>query len=100
MNAVCLFLQQRQRAATTQSQGDTAAIKTKLLPTVFKWEGGGKDVYITGTFNNWTTKIPLVKRFDDYLSKELSHQFLGLGPVPLKLLELPLFLASQTFCSF
>lgn len=100
LNAVCLFLQQRQRAATTQSQGDTAAIKTKLLPTVFKWEGGGKDVYITGTFNNWTTKIPLVKRFDDYLSKGLSHQFLGLGPVPLKLLELPLFLASQTFCSF
>lgn len=90
MNAVCLFLQQRQRAATTQSQGDTAAIKTKLLPTVFKWEGGGKDVYITGTFNNWTTKIPLVKRFDDYLSKGLSQvsYFLELTSKKL-LLNLP-----------
>lgn len=55
----------RQRAATTQSQGDTAAIKTKLLPTVFKWEGGGKEVFITGTFNNWQTKIPLVKSSHD-----------------------------------
>lgn len=62
-----LFLSfQRQRAATTQSQGDTAAIKTKLLPTVFKWEGGGKEVFITGTFNNWQTKIPLVKRLENY----------------------------------
>ena len=23
------------------------------LPTVFKWEGGGKDVFITGTFSDW-----------------------------------------------
>ncbi|VDN16476.1 unnamed protein product [Dibothriocephalus latus] len=29
------------------------------LPTVFKWEGGGKDVYISGTFNGWKSKIPM-----------------------------------------
>lgn len=23
------------------------------LPTVFKWEGGGKEVYLTGTFTDW-----------------------------------------------
>jgi len=31
----------------------------ELVPTVFTWTGGGKDVYITGTFNNWKEKIPL-----------------------------------------
>lgn len=25
----------------------------QMLPTVFKWDGGGKDVYITGTFSDW-----------------------------------------------
>ena len=33
----------------------------KVLPTVFKWDGGGKNVHITGTFSNWKT-IPMVKR--------------------------------------
>lgn len=33
------------------------------VPTVFKWEGGGKDVYISGTFNGWKSKIPMVRRF-------------------------------------
>lgn len=37
----------------------------KVLPTVFKWEGGGKSVHITGTFNQWKT-IPMVKRYVVY----------------------------------
>ncbi|XP_048734134.1 5'-AMP-activated protein kinase subunit beta-2-like isoform X3 [Ostrea edulis] len=69
----------RQRAATTQSQGDTSIIKTKLLPTVFKWEGGGKDVFITGSFNNWQAKIPLVKSHGDFTTivdlPEGEHQY-------------------------
>ncbi|VDP97953.1 unnamed protein product [Trichobilharzia regenti] len=32
------------------------------LPTVFRWNGGGKEIYISGTFNNWKKKIPMVKR--------------------------------------
>lgn len=35
---------------------------SKVLPTVFKWEGGGKSVHITGTFSQWKT-IPMVKRY-------------------------------------
>ncbi|RWS26005.1 5'-AMP-activated protein kinase subunit beta-1-like protein [Leptotrombidium deliense] len=35
----------------TISQG--TSIDENALPTVFKWEGGGKDVYITGTFSEW-----------------------------------------------
>jgi len=31
----------------------------QTVPTVFTWQGGGKDVYITGSFNNWKEKIPL-----------------------------------------
>lgn len=33
----------------------------KVLPTVFKWDGGGKQVYISGTFTEWKA-IPMVKR--------------------------------------
>jgi len=34
---------------------------TDVIPTVFKWDGGGQDVYISGTFTGWK-KIPMVKR--------------------------------------
>ncbi|KAF5397990.1 5'-AMP-activated protein kinase regulatory beta subunit [Paragonimus heterotremus] len=34
---------------------------TQNVPTVFKWEGVGKDVYISGTFNGWKSKIPMVR---------------------------------------
>ncbi|CAE7688231.1 SIP2, partial [Symbiodinium sp. KB8] len=30
-----------------------------LVPTVFKWEHGGKEVYLAGTFNGWTHKLPI-----------------------------------------
>lgn len=47
----------------TQNENDYEAEESlaKVLPTVFKWDGGGKQVYITGTFSNWKT-IPMVKR--------------------------------------
>ncbi|CAH8507011.1 unnamed protein product [Dicrocoelium dendriticum] len=32
------------------------------VPTVFRWNGGGTDIYISGTFNNWQKRIPMVKR--------------------------------------
>lgn len=31
-------------------------------PTVIRWADGGKEVFISGSFNNWSTKIPLIKR--------------------------------------
>nr|VZI02819.1 unnamed protein product [Spirometra erinaceieuropaei] len=40
----------------------TAAPPQKLLPTVFRWNGGGNEVYISGTFNDWHSRIPLVRR--------------------------------------
>lgn len=37
-----------------------------LVPTVFKWEHGGKHVYITGTFNNWEKQIPMHRSGNDF----------------------------------
>nr|CAD7416207.1 unnamed protein product [Timema poppensis] len=47
----------RQRSATV-SEGTKVDDK---VPTVFKWEGGGRQVLISGTFSNWKT-LPMVKR--------------------------------------
>lgn len=49
----------RMRTSGLSSEDDDGA---KMLPTVFKWEGGGKSVYISGSFDNWQTKLPMVKR--------------------------------------
>lgn len=36
--------------------------KPKLLPTVFRWNGGGHEIYVSGTFDNWEKKIPMARR--------------------------------------
>mmetsp|Transcript_20904 Transcript_20904/g.25355 ORF Transcript_20904/g.25355 Transcript_20904/m.25355 type:complete len:318 (+) Transcript_20904:349-1302(+) len=36
------------------------------VPMVFRWEGGGKNVYITGTFNQWREKIPMHRSGNDF----------------------------------
>ncbi|KAH8867579.1 5'-AMP-activated protein kinase subunit beta-1 [Schistosoma japonicum] len=46
------------------------------VPTVFKWDGGGKDVYISGTFNGWRSKIPMVK-------SSSKHNFYTIIDLPL-----------------
>lgn len=55
--------------AVTVSEGsgfggsiDRDSSGVKILPTVFKWDGGGKSAFICGTFSDWKT-IPMVKRF-------------------------------------
>ncbi|KAG9338421.1 hypothetical protein JZ751_025825 [Albula glossodonta] len=48
-------------------------------PTVIRWGGGGKEVYIAGSFNNWSTKIPLNKSHNDFVAildlPEGEHQY-------------------------
>ncbi|KAG2461823.1 AAKB2 kinase, partial [Polypterus senegalus] len=48
-------------------------------PTVIRWSGGGKEVYIAGSFNNWSTKIPLNKSHNDFVAildlPEGEHQY-------------------------
>jgi hypothetical protein len=43
-------------------EGDVESV----VPTVFKWEHGGRDVYITGTFNNWEKRIPMHRSGNDF----------------------------------
>jgi 5'-AMP-activated protein kinase regulatory beta subunit len=51
---------------------------SSALPTVFKWEGGGKQVYISGTFSNWKA-LPMVKSHGDFVTivdvPEGEHEF-------------------------
>ncbi|CAH2076541.1 unnamed protein product, partial [Iphiclides podalirius] len=67
----------RERSNTlTESTKDPDDIE--VLPTVFKWEGGGKQVYISGTFTDWKT-IPMVKSHGDFVTiidlPEGEHQY-------------------------
>jgi 5'-AMP-activated protein kinase regulatory beta subunit len=58
----------RRLRASTVSEGTKISpnqTPSKILPTVFKWDGGGKQVFISGTFSDWKT-IPMVKRFGLY----------------------------------
>lgn len=51
----------RLRSSTVSA---TRATETKF-PTVFKWDGGGKQVYISGTFSDWKP-IPMVQSHGDF----------------------------------
>lgn len=46
----------------TPDLDDLVKTGPQARPTVIRWAGGGKEVYISGSFNNWSTKIPLNKR--------------------------------------
>lgn len=47
-----------QSGAPPPSPGVHDASSNKL-PTVIRWDGGGKEVFVTGSFNGWKTRIPL-----------------------------------------
>ncbi|XP_060864671.1 5'-AMP-activated protein kinase subunit beta-1 isoform X1 [Metopolophium dirhodum] len=46
------------------SESDT---ENKMLPTVFRWDGGGKQVFISGTFSEWKP-IPMVQSHNDFVT--------------------------------
>eukprot|EP01027_Heterolobosea_sp_BB2_P007799 GEZU01011577.1.p1 GENE.GEZU01011577.1~~GEZU01011577.1.p1 ORF type:complete len:232 (+),score=41.85 GEZU01011577.1:526-1221(+) len=39
-----------------------------MVPTVFRWTHGGRNVYIAGTFNQWRENIPMTKSGDDFIA--------------------------------
>jgi len=63
--------------ASTVSEGSQLNLDSKT-PTVFRWDGGGKDVFISGTFTDWKT-IPMVKSHADFVTivdlPEGDHQY-------------------------
>lgn len=48
--------------AWQQDLDSDAKSPTQARPTVFRWSGAAKEVYVSGSFNNWSTKIPLNRR--------------------------------------
>ncbi|XP_056585621.1 5'-AMP-activated protein kinase subunit beta-1b [Triplophysa dalaica] len=48
-------------------------------PTVFRWNGPGKEIYLSGSFNNWASKIPLTKSHNNFVAiidlPEGEHQY-------------------------
>jgi hypothetical protein len=40
--------------------------KKKVIAVILSWSGGGKVVYVTGSFNDWTQKVRLVKSDEDF----------------------------------
>lgn len=51
----------------------------RTIPTYLKWCNGGKDVSVSGSFNNWQDNIPMVKSQDNFYTiiqlAEGSHQY-------------------------
>lgn len=41
-------------------------LEDDTVPTVFRWEHGGRQVYITGTFNGWSRQIPMHQSGNDF----------------------------------
>jgi len=37
-----------------------------MVPTVFRWTGEGQEVYLSGSFDNWSSRIRMVKRLDPF----------------------------------
>lgn len=70
------FNSTRQRANTV-SEGTKINVSDKT-PTVFRWEGGGKEVYISGTFTEWK-QLPMAKSHGDFVTiidlPEGEHQY-------------------------
>ena len=72
-DASMTMLDADQQAPSQQQQQhppDQATIDSFLnddtVPTVFRWEHGGRQVYITGTFNGWSRQIPMHRSGNDF----------------------------------
>ncbi|KAG7480609.1 hypothetical protein MATL_G00057940 [Megalops atlanticus] len=52
---------------------------TQARPTVFRWKGAGKDIFLAGSFNNWANKIPLTRSQNNFVAildlPEGEHQY-------------------------
>ena len=61
-----LTIEDKPASRPPSGSGRTPDSDATLLPTMFTWSGGGKTVYVTGTWDNWKTRIPLSKSSSDF----------------------------------
>ncbi|KAL7684027.1 putative SNF1 protein kinase subunit beta-2/beta-3 [Plasmopara halstedii] len=50
----------------TQTEELTVPPREDVVPMVFKWEHGGRNVFITGTFNGWDKQCPMHRSGNDF----------------------------------
>lgn len=56
-------------ASTTARNGESESSivpVSDVVPMVFRWEHGGRNVYITGTFNGWSKQCPMHRSGNDF----------------------------------
>lgn len=54
-------------SSTTAAAGHTSEfVDPDLVPTVFKWDNGGTEVYVTGTFTGWTAHRRMHRSGNDF----------------------------------
>jgi 5'-AMP-activated protein kinase, regulatory beta subunit len=53
-------------APDAAAEGLESWLDDDSVPTVFRWEHGGRQVYITGTFNGWSRQIPMHRSGNDF----------------------------------
>jgi len=58
--------QQQFSSTSPTSLAALYASEEDTVPTVFRWEHGGRQVYITGTFNGWSRQIPMHRSGNDF----------------------------------
>lgn len=68
----------RKSESTDADAQDDDQLKNPALPTVLRWDGGGKNVMISGTFSNWKA-IPMVRSHGNFVTiidlPEGDHQY-------------------------
>ncbi|CAD7956775.1 unnamed protein product [Amoebophrya sp. A25] len=47
--------------ASSSTIANATAKQTKEVPVVFTWTHGGQNVFLIGSFNNWSEKLPMVR---------------------------------------
>ena len=62
----CLVIPMRSAADVDPSKLEGTWLDDDTVPTVFRWEHGGRQVYITGTFNGWSRQIPMHRSGNDF----------------------------------
>nr|CAB3265153.1 5'-AMP-activated protein kinase subunit beta-1 [Phallusia mammillata] len=47
---------------------DISGSEVKKVPAVIRWKGGGKEVYISGSYDKWQNKLRLNRSHDDFVA--------------------------------
>ena len=55
------------RGKRDPNQAYPKSVDRDKIPFVFRWEYGGCDVSVCGSFSNWATKLPLTRRCVSWL---------------------------------